>query len=1821
MAEFKLDRFKYRWRNNWAGGIEYLRDDIVRLNGKSWVCLIAHTANADFAVDLNATLPGSNPPVPQPRWTVMTDGKAFIGSWTSGQTYYEGDVVLNDGTLYLCVATHTASAFESELDNWTIFADHIAFKQEWEADTAYARGALVKYNGIVYRCITPHQASSLLENNITDWELFHDGIEFVGAWAPDTVFRKNDLVRFGGSIFRTKVSHTSLSAFEEAKFDMELPGFTFESDWNETTEYQIGDVVRYRGTLWYAIRRNTASDPFYGPGDSSDPWIELSYSYAFQGEWTVDGVYRPGDIVQRGGNLYIALVDINGSGYDGSTLDLFSDNNLWELLSPGTKWESNWKPDTTYELNDVVFFLGTAYYCTFPHVSSNENFPGDNGEDEDYWNILIEAATPAGLQERGDLLTYNLSRTITGDGSTVGATRVPIGNTAELLSVDSDDNVFWRDYINDAEVIYVATNGVDSPERGTRAYLPFRTVRYAAKYVEDNFAPLTPVKIAVSTGRYQEICPISVPAGAVVMGDELRSTTIEANPPLPEYALGRQYANSYLDHFITYIGNIFANIPIPLTIGNTETQVFLERETDSSMTTVLQSLVTDIKNYLNFQLGSGSINPTQVGTNTPTTDQNRLNAIAHLQANKIYIEAETAAFMDLAFENLITSLDNLKLDMHYFIRAMILDLQYTGNFYTLRAAREFANAVKGSQLEDMFYMRDVTGLRQMTCEGLQGALNPPGTFEVYQRPTGGAFASLDPGWGPADNRTWINTRSPYLQGVTNIGTACIGQKIDGALHAGGNKSMVSNDYTQVLSDGIGAWVLNNGRAELVSVFTYYNVIGYFAENGGVIRATNGNNSYGTFGSISDGNDPTESPQNVTANNRTSNALVPAIFAGTTGDEILAFQYAHCGEEYTSATADVVGAGSGIDLEFDDFRDGAVYQYRILPSDGSGVPGGSGYTNVQGSAQAGTNTTIRLASSDDGTTDEYNGQRIIIIAGTGTGQYGYINSFDPVTKNCNILKDSDGLPGWDHLVPGTPIATSLANDTVYRIEPRITAGHPGFSATAANFPTGQTIVDITFGGTTQSYFNLIGTLGTGDTLVDAQEEAAVFNITRRGTNYEVTVVDAGQGYAVGDNVRILGTELGGATPANDCVLNVTAVTDDSFASIISFTVNGSGVAGKYVLIANPNIYYHSEDGSTWTIGSLPSNQEWQRIINADNRFIAIAKGANNIAVSLDGENWVSRNVGVLADWRDIAYGNGRYVVVAENTNSVVTSTDGNIWTENLIPDDLIGDSTASQWQAVEYGKGKFVVIASDGLATATSTDGITWTRNDSALPARSGYNWTNLAYGNNRFVALSENGFTVYSLDGLIWYEGPDMPDDGGGIPMKWRDIKYANGVFFAICKDPDGLATNFAATSQDGILWSDRTLISTREWDGIVHNSVGGQPGWIAIGSNASANAINIVRTGARPILRAFVSRGGIAQIRILDPGSGFTTENLPTITIFDNSFSTEVDFQIRLGNNVLAQPSFIDRGIGYRITSTTVEISGDGFADIIPEGNILVVSGVTEVPGPGVQVRIIGVEDEETEDPDDLKLFVGTIVTDLGDDGSGNGTRNIELTLNPRLEPNFNVTHGKAITLRQRYSQCRISGHDFLDIGTGNFEETNYPDLYAGGAFFFAAPENEVFEINGGRVFYTSTDQDGNFRGGELFSVEQATGIVTISAEFFDLAGLSELSLGGVRLGGSGTVVREFSTDPNFTEDSNNIVPTQRAIISFLNARLSAGGSEIETNLLTAGQVRIGGANNEISTITGNYLQIPKPVKFNAGEDTHLQGSILAQQMFVRTIDDGLNQ
>jgi len=134
--------------------------------------------------------------------------------------------------------------------------------------------------------------------------------------------------------------------------------------------------------------------------------------------------------------------------------------------------------------------------------------------------------------------------------------------------------------------------------------------------------------------------------------------------------------------------------------------------------------------------------------------------------------------------------------------------------------------------------------------------------------------------------------------------------------------------------------------------------------------------------------------------------------------------------------------------------------------------------------------------------------------------------------------------------------------------------------------------------------------------------------------------------------------------------------------------------------------------------------------------------------------------------------------------------------------------------------------------------------------------------------------------------------------------------------------------------------------------------------------------------------------------------------------------------------------------------------------------------------------------------------------------------------------------------SLLRATGHDFTQIGTGSFNESNYPNVILGDpvnplADFYTdsdtATSAQVWERRKGRVFFVSTDQDGFFRVGKFFSVDQATGDITFAGEI----GLSNANALGFK---KGVTINEFSADDSFADESGQAVPTEKAIGSYIN-------------------------------------------------------------------------
>ena len=84
----------------------------------------------------------------------------------------------------------------------------------------------------------------------------------------------------------------------------------------------------------------------------------------------------------------------------------------------------------------------------------------------------------------------------------------------------------------------------------------------------------------------------------------------------------------------------------------------------------------------------------------------------------------------------------------------------------------------------------------------------------------------------------------------------------------------------------------------------------------------------------------------------------------------------------------------------------------------------------------------------------------------------------------------------------------------------------------------------------------GVSGTNDTSTGF---SATFNISRSGTSYVLDAIAiAGGDYKVGDRILILGSNLGGGTPTNDAIIQVTAVS--SIGGITSAQIEGTAFNG-------------------------------------------------------------------------------------------------------------------------------------------------------------------------------------------------------------------------------------------------------------------------------------------------------------------------------------------------------------------------------------------------------------------------------------------------------------------------------------------------------------------------------------------------------------------------------------------------------------------------------------------------------------------------------------
>jgi len=219
-------------------------------------------------------------------------------------------------------------------------------------------------------------------------------------------------------------------------------------------------------------------------------------------------------------------------------------------------------------------------------------------------------------------------------------------------------------------------------------------------------------------------------------------------------------------------------------------------------------------------------------------------------------------------------------------------------------------------------------------------------------------------------------------------------------------------------------------------------------------------------------------------------------------------------------------------------------------------------------------------------------------------------------------------------------------------------------------------------------------------------------------------------------------------------------------------------------------------------------------------------------------------------------------------------------------------------------------------------------------------------------------------------------------------------------------------------------------------------------------------------------------------------------------------------------------------------------------------------------------------------------------------------------------ISDGTTAEITVSISLCRATGHDFTQIGTGGFNDSNYPNVILGepagtlAVFHTSEPtatSAQVWERRKGRVFWMSTDQYGFFRVGQFFSIDQAQGSIAFSGEI-GITGANELGFK------QGVPINEFSVDDTMADESEEKVPVEKAIVSYINKRLGrdkndqpvtplgtvpgyvtlSGSSEMQGNLLMGNQqiTNLGAPGTDTTAAVNKAYVDGKVSAFDSYED-----------------------
>ena len=1159
-----------------------------------------------------------------------------------------------------------------------------------------------------------------------------------------------------------------------------------------------------------------------------------------------------------------------------------------------------------------------------------------------------------------------------------------------------------------------------------------------------------------------------------------------------------------------------------------------------------------------------------------TTTQNQINAKNVLQDATIkdFIKQEITGYIaDTYTIRNISGYSAVKSqrDIGYIIDALTYDLLYSGNSQTYDIAKCFWNTIThvsylkitGSPTEKAVCLSAFARLKAILPNIVRGLAitgginsgkargnsvvqklaaafsNNVGTATEGTRLEGLVDLLID----IVTNETTVTARtSPTVDATTtttalvtdftNIGTAKTenkaatiayvnagaGLKIN--IEMAGNRSMLANDFTQINDLGYGIIATNGGLTEQVATFSYYCYTGFWATNGGQVRSIAGSNSHGTYGLRSTGYDLTEVPDATSVVEdfvQTAVIYKAGIYSSamTPTTSIQALQVYILGWQYKPF--------SNSELEIDHTAAGGLVSRYLVT--------GAQHTSV---TINGVNV-LQLNLSTGG--------------GSGTSGSGLLYPlYDGQVVTIRVLQ-SVKFSGVSNVKPTRPSTSLQYIDNlvdVYRI-----LSYSVTESTGELLDSGVAIVqtDSSF-----AYYKLVtdtGYLTTLDPDDSTKTQGSKFGDSK------IAVIAIGQANIISQINK--GTYLTAWYGRTYRVKSYVAPVFDGSGTLLS---------NSYVNIDPNPVYNNSNDGS-----SIPALQWISSTAGVGTRrYVTYAIPFNTTPI-VDGSYVIANNA--------TASYNGTYQVTAVGNQTVITVPT----TTNIV----VGQSVSANAAAVSAG----AVIPTNCLVQSVDAGGTQFTVSPAIWFPVGGTN-TIITTTLKSLISMAITGGSGYTVAPTITIGS--VTSGGASIQAIVTVTINSSGAIdtYTIVSPgsgytslPDVIVTRGVGdtTGAGGALVP--TLTASLSGGGIPSSVITTNtvtvlyptdPGVTGTATNASQST----SPGDGTITVVSGTNLAIGQPITFSGTTAFGGIDFKTQYYITYATGTKIKISTTLGGSDITFANDASGSMSYSATSFTFNspVTITSYNAVSGSGPYLV---MFNIPSTAVienaYYRITGNSNQLYNGIWKCTTTSGTVLMvqlsfpyNPGTYGTGTTTMTLVSTsaTSGQLGIAKSFPSDTGITLRLGYpassfgqittkiSTTRATGHDFLDIGTGGYTTTNYPGLIYGAPAIAPKDSNQVVEETVGRVFYVTTDQNGIFRVGKFFTVDQGTGTVTFAASI----ALSNLDGLGFK---RGVTVSEFSTDATMSQNASDIVPVQSAIRSYIDNRLglSQSGSVISTSVV----------------------------------------------------------